>query len=261
MSFLGKSMGDALRCTSQLILHEIYCQGMWLSSEGFQAAQFSPLFVFRFFRQTKLTSFQRQLNLYGFQRVVSGKDRGGYYHEMFLRGRPDLARIIVRTPVKGQSNTQSIVGDDPDFYSYTVCEDGKSEATITFTEEPDCLDDNSEKRGSKNKQNDFTGPETTRAVMLAPNPPTSIHDTRSAVGGAFFDMLPETMIANPMARLPATFPGFIQNQFTPNPLTALQLMAARNPQARHTLASSVQLHQNPNLDEESLEQLRRLGRL
>ena len=41
----------------------------------------------RFFRQTRLTSFQRQLNLYGFQRISQGPDHGGYYHELFLKGR------------------------------------------------------------------------------------------------------------------------------------------------------------------------------
>jgi HSF-type DNA-binding len=44
--------------------------------------------------QTKFTSFQRQLNIYGFLRCVRVDD--GYYHELFLRGRPVLATLIPR---------------------------------------------------------------------------------------------------------------------------------------------------------------------
>jgi hypothetical protein len=54
-----------------------------------------------YFRQSKLTSFQRQLNLYGFCRLTSGKDRGGYYHELFLRYRPFLCKRMMRTRIKG----------------------------------------------------------------------------------------------------------------------------------------------------------------
>lgn len=50
----------------------------------------------RFFRQTKLASFQRQLNLYGFRRIYDGPDNGGYYHKYFLRGQPSLARDVKR---------------------------------------------------------------------------------------------------------------------------------------------------------------------
>lgn len=41
----------------------------------------------KWFKQTRLSSFQRQLNLYGFTRISSGPDAGGYYHELFLKGR------------------------------------------------------------------------------------------------------------------------------------------------------------------------------
>ena len=72
----------------------------------------------RYFSQTKLTSFQRQLNLYGFQRLTRGPDSSGYYHECFLRGKPFLTANMIRTrikgtKVKGASNPEQ----EPDFYA------------------------------------------------------------------------------------------------------------------------------------------------
>jgi hypothetical protein len=46
--------------------------------------------------QGKLFSFVRQLNLYGFIRINSGPDSGGYYHELFLKGRPSLTHFMGR---------------------------------------------------------------------------------------------------------------------------------------------------------------------
>jgi hypothetical protein len=50
----------------------------------------------RWFRQTRYTSFQRQLNLYRFTRIASGPDKNGYHHPFFLRGREDLTQRILR---------------------------------------------------------------------------------------------------------------------------------------------------------------------
>ena len=83
-----------------------------------------PVFIsilFRYFRQSKLTSFQRQVNLYGFRRLTAGKDRGAYYHELFLRGRPDLYKRLVRIRVKGTGiKSASSPATEPDFYTYYV---------------------------------------------------------------------------------------------------------------------------------------------
>jgi hypothetical protein len=65
--------------------------------------QFASEVMPRFFRQSKLTSFQRQLNLYGFRRISHGPDSGGYYHSYFLKGRPAMCCNMKRLKVKGDS--------------------------------------------------------------------------------------------------------------------------------------------------------------
>lgn len=54
--------------------------------------QFTKLIVPHYFNQTKYKSFQRQLSLYGFQRVTGGHDKGLRYHEKLRRGERDLVR-------------------------------------------------------------------------------------------------------------------------------------------------------------------------
>jgi hypothetical protein len=81
-------------------------------------AEFVKTVMPKYFRQTKLTSFQRQLNLYGFCRLTRGADNRGYYHELFLRGKPFLTRHMVRTKVKGTGfKGASSPEQEPDLYS------------------------------------------------------------------------------------------------------------------------------------------------
>jgi hypothetical protein len=76
----------------------------------------------RFFKQSKLTSFQRQLNLYGFSRLTAGPDRGGYYHELFLRGRLHLCKRMIRTRVKGTGvKAAASPSTEPNFYDMEPC--------------------------------------------------------------------------------------------------------------------------------------------
>jgi hypothetical protein len=74
-----------------------------------------------YFKQSRLSSFQRQLNLYGFTRLTSAPDTGGYYHELFLRGRPALSSHMRRVGVpQGEDRRKLKTGIkkvEPDFYS------------------------------------------------------------------------------------------------------------------------------------------------
>ena len=76
----------------------------------------------KYFKQSKWNSFARQLNLYGFQRISNGPDAGGYYHELFLRGRPNLVLHMRRVGVpqgedRRKFRPKNNKNSEPDFYS------------------------------------------------------------------------------------------------------------------------------------------------
>lgn len=80
--------------------------------------EFLEIVMPRYFRQSKITSFQRQLNLYGFHRLTSGPDKGGYYHERFLRGKPALCEGMLRVRIKGKgSKSPGNPEAEPNFYN------------------------------------------------------------------------------------------------------------------------------------------------
>ena len=66
----------------------------------------------QFFKHDNIRSFSRQLNIYGFQRCRSeGREDGHleFYHEAFLRDRPDLMKNISRGVA---SQKRAAPGDD-----------------------------------------------------------------------------------------------------------------------------------------------------
>eukprot|EP00934_Nitzschia_sp_Nitz4_P007501 Nitzschia sp. Nitz4//scaffold72_size95085//69073//70162//NITZ4_004766-RA/size95085-snap-gene-0.117-mRNA-1//1//CDS//3329557393//7491//frame0 len=68
---------------------------------------FVELVLPRYFRQTQYKSFQRQLNLWGFERANRGLNHGGYSHKCFVRGQTDLCKNMKRQKIKGDRRQQA----------------------------------------------------------------------------------------------------------------------------------------------------------
>jgi len=65
--------------------------------------EFANAIMPQYFNQTKYRSFQRQLYIYGFDRVKdkTSEDYGAYFHELFIRGASDLCLDMQRKKIKG----------------------------------------------------------------------------------------------------------------------------------------------------------------
>jgi HSF-type DNA-binding len=120
-------MGDPSWCTTRKSFNDKSSLGTCLLSHLSLVHRFvvSPfrfgwllgLSLCSYFRQTKYSSFQRQLNIYEFQRISTGPDKNAYYHLSFQRGKHDLLPLIKRVTVKGTGIRKAPSPEnEPDFY-------------------------------------------------------------------------------------------------------------------------------------------------
>jgi hypothetical protein len=77
-----------------------------------------------YFKQTKYKSFQRQLHIYGFRRINKGRDKGAYYHNLFIQNDKSMSLRMVREKIKGGIAGKKNLGqheiEAPDFYKGMV---------------------------------------------------------------------------------------------------------------------------------------------
>jgi len=71
---------------------------------------FEQLVIPLYFRHAKYASFMRQVNGWGFKRIVSGNDHNSYFHELFLRDYPQLCLKMKRIR-KGEKPTGGETAD------------------------------------------------------------------------------------------------------------------------------------------------------
>ena len=73
--------------------------------------------LLKYLKISKWATFHRQLYVYGFKRITQGPDKGAYYHEKFLRGRPFLAAQMTRVSATRGARGRKKVSQEPDFWS------------------------------------------------------------------------------------------------------------------------------------------------
>jgi HSF-type DNA-binding len=76
----------------------------------------------KFFSTNRMSSFQRQLNLYGFRRITDGVDKGAYFHELFSKGQKNLCKQIKRKKNVLDKDSSHLSSDhlNTDHFSSTV---------------------------------------------------------------------------------------------------------------------------------------------
>jgi hypothetical protein len=112
----------------------------------------------KYFKLSKIASFQRQLNLYGFSRLTTGPDKGGYYHELFLKGMRWLIQGMTRLKVKGTGvRPKSNPSEEPNFWSMRWVEVGADLQNCSGCEasrlsSPRCVSEQPEDRRSNQSE-------------------------------------------------------------------------------------------------------------
>jgi hypothetical protein len=70
-----------------------------------------------FFEQTKYRSFRRQLNMWHFERILDGPNKGGFYHPFFVKGNKPLCAYMSRDAkaLPGSTNPTTFVFNNQSF--------------------------------------------------------------------------------------------------------------------------------------------------
>jgi hypothetical protein len=95
--------------------------------------KFSETFIPVYFRHSNMNSFIRQLHLYGFKKITKGFDKGAYYQELFLRGKPFLANRMLRHRGKGTKGKvlPSTSTSEPDLYAMPFVEEAPASINVS----------------------------------------------------------------------------------------------------------------------------------
>jgi len=175
------------------------------------------------------------------QRLTApGADHGSYYHELFLRGRPDLCQRMQRTRIKGNGmKAAASPSTEPRFYEMKHC----SEGAVRFPQESsdkamdmDCAEDRvlvgeNEMEQEEEGEVNYTGNDAFQTTLLG-EMPTTISPSSSLVGKPIFGGLSENESLMPLNdRSPPKFESvtFSKNDRNMSSSQALSLASLLSP--------------------------------
>jgi hypothetical protein len=194
----------------------------------------------KYFRQTKFKSFQRQLNIYNFQRVHDGPNRGGYYHPCFIRNAPHLLKLIGRkriVTIDGARND----GASPFLAESIGKEDASAAAVATLVgalpkSQPQQQISRSDGVMNTN-QRSFTIANSTNPLLSMMS--QSSADPNSAVSSLLLDVIPSAACGAPSDTSAAagisTTSNFVDQQHQHQYLLALCRAASTNEEERQRM--------------------------
>ena len=81
----------------------------------------------KYFSSAKFKTFQRSLNLWGFEVVSTGSDKGAFYHKYFVRGEPELCEKMSRLKIKGNQSTRARFNE----FQVQTKESNRTQATMS----------------------------------------------------------------------------------------------------------------------------------
>lgn len=102
--------------------------------------EFVTYILEKYFRHQKYSSFQRQLNLYGFRKVSKGSEAGAYSHKYFVDGRSDLLSKVRRMP----QSAAALGGAKTSGKSSVIIEGGRHSESPTALDSEDMSEEEDE---------------------------------------------------------------------------------------------------------------------
>jgi hypothetical protein len=83
----------------------------------YDKAAFSDHILPRYFKASKYTYFSDALRMWGWQRIKDGRDKGAYYHRLFVKGQPQLTRHLTRVQMKNSMTPWPPAEGEPNLYA------------------------------------------------------------------------------------------------------------------------------------------------